>query len=153
MHDPKRQAILLLPMLAGALILPAAAAPRRPARRAPQPRVRLLAKSLTPKTAKGGANITAGVRLATSGGATVSGVSLRLVGPGSVPSVRAMSAGAGGRWTVRVPAPANHGKRAVNVNAFADLQTSLGARSVKLGVVKVTPTPLDPNSPPPPPPI
>jgi hypothetical protein len=117
------------------------------------PQVKFTSKQLTPKTVKAGASVLASVKIATKGGATVSGVSLRFVGAGQVYPVYAMALGSGGRWSKRFTAPVNYGKTNLSLQVWADAQTSLGIRSVKIGQLKVRPTPVDPNAPPPPPPI
>lgn len=119
---------------------------------AAKPRVTFPRKVLSPKTAKGGASVTALVRVAATGGATVSSVTLRLVRGGTQLSSTAMNR-SGSDWSRSFSAPANTGAKSANVDVWADAQTSLGLKSTKIGTLKVSPSPVDPNSPPPPPPI
>lgn len=117
------------------------------------PQVKFTSKHVSPTSVKGGASVLASVKVTTKGGATVSSVSLRFVASGQVFPVYAMDAGSGGKWSKRFNAPSNFGKSNLSVAVWADAQTSLGVKSVKLGTLKIRPTPVDPNAPPPPPPI
>jgi hypothetical protein len=117
------------------------------------PQVKFSSKHLSPTSVKSGASVLASVKVTTKGGATVSSVSLRIVATGKVFPVYTMDAGSGGKWSKRFPSPSNFGTSNLSVAVWADAQTSLGVQSVKLGTLKIRPTPVDPNSPPPPPPI
>lgn len=142
----RRASLCMLLSCAGLGLYPAAAA-------RPRPQVRFGARSLTPKTARGGNSVTVTVQVIATGGATISGVNLRFSGLSGAPTGAALSPGPRNRWTGRFTVPANTSSRAVSLSVWADAQTSLGTRSVKVGAVKVQPTPVDPNLPPPPPPI
>ena len=117
------------------------------------PQVKFTSTHLAPTSVKSGASVTASVKITTKGGATVSSVSVRFVGSGQVFPVYAMDAGSGGKWSKRFPAPSHFGSSNLSVAVWADAQTSLGIKSVKLGQLKIKPIPIDPNAPPPPPPI
>lgn len=118
-----------------------------------KPRVSFSTRKVTPKTSPGGASAVATVKVISKGGAQVSQLSLRLVGAGATSGGLAMQPQSGGRWTRTFTLPANPGTKPVTLQVWADAQTSLGARSVKIGQVKVLPSPVDPSLPPPPPPI
>lgn len=147
-----RRPLLAAVLVPAALLSLCAVTPSFAQRRRPRANVTLTRPVLTPKTVKGGANITARVTITATGGATVNSVSLRLDRAGATSSFVSMSA-AGRVWTATFSAPANFSGRAFNMSVVAIAQTSVGQKAVKLGVVKVNSTPLDPNSPPPPPPI
>ena len=124
-----------------------------PVSAAKKPKVKFSKAKLSAKTVKGGATVRADVNVIGLNGATVSSVSLRLVRSGAAASSSAMSHTGGGNYTRNFSAPGNSSTRNVTVSVYADAQTSLGAKSYKIGTIKVEPTPVDSNSPPPPPPI
>ena len=126
------------------LVLPGAAAPK--------PKIQFSNPKLSSNTVASGANVTASIVVRPTGGATVSSVILRLVKSGSPATTSAMTA-VGTKWSKSFGAPSNLSGKTVNVDVWADAQTSLGARSSKIGTLKVKTGTIDPNSPPPPPPI
>lgn len=127
------------------LVLPGVAAP-------PKPKVAFSNPKLSAATVASGGSVTASIVVKPTGGASVSSVTLRVVKSGSPNATSAMSQ-AGTKWSKTFGAPSNFSGKTVNVDVWADAQTSLGARSSKIGTVKVKSTTVDPNSPPPPPPI
>src|SRR4051812_7073988 len=103
---------------------------------AAQPQVKFTSHRLTPTTVRAGASVLASVKTKPTGGASVSSVSLRFVGTGQVYPVYTMESGPGGSWTKRFTAPVNYGKSNLSLAVWADAQTSVGIRSVKIGQLK-----------------
>jgi hypothetical protein len=144
------------PLLAAALmtaaILPVALS--MPAAAKKKAGVKFGTKSVTPKTVPGNnPTVNVSVVVTPSGGATVSGVTVRSVRSGGPGATSAMTA-AGTKWTKNgLQLPANTTGKDVNVDIWADANTSAGKFSTKIGTVKQGVSVVDPNSPPPPPPI
>jgi hypothetical protein len=118
----------------------------------PKPKVQFSNPKLSAGTVASGGNVTASIVVKPTGGASVSSVILRLVKSGS-PNITSSMSQVGTKWSKGFTAPSNISGKMVNVDVWADAQTSLGARSSKIGTLKVKTGTVDPNTPPPPPPI
>jgi hypothetical protein len=127
------------------LVLPGVAAP-------PKPKITFSSQKLSAGTVASGGSVTASIVVKPTGGATVSSVTLRVVKSGAPSTTSAMSQ-SGTRWSKAFTAPSNTSGKTASVDVWADAQTSLGAKSSKIGTLKVKTGTIDPNSPPPPPPI
>lgn len=147
-----RRRVMAAGLLSAALLPLLGLPPALAAKKKAAPKVKLSSPKLSTKSAKGGAQVRAQVVVQATGGATVSTVNLRIVRTGASASSASMSP-SGKRWTGSFSAPANYSGRTVNVDVWADAQTSLGVKSLKVGTLKVASTAIDSNSPPPPPPI
>ena len=126
------------------LVLPGLAAP-------PKPKVQFSNPKLSASTVASGGSVTASIVVKPTGGATVSSVTLRVVK--SSPAITSAMTASGTKWSKGFTAPSNISGKTLSVDVWADAQTSLGARSSKIGTLKVKTGTIDPNSPPPPPPI